>query len=121
MFLFVCFVFVLLGWVFIIMHRDFALFVDAAVIFAMMCVGGRCLLQAQNELSEQLDHDGVPHLMSRLAVARGPPKTYLRVFADLRVFVPLLCLYVSVCLSSIGFLPTVALLCMLVLTCRLML
>ena len=83
-----------------------------------------CLWQAQAALADRvsaLTSRGSHVAMSMLSSVSGPPKTYLRVFADLRVFVPAAALYLSMVVSTFGLYPALALVALLAATCRMLL
>ena len=64
----------------------------------------RAFMEAQDEV-HRLHASGQNHTMGwmRLQAARpGPPKTYLRVFADIRVALPTAVLYILSAVSVLG-------------------
>jgi hypothetical protein len=58
------------------------------------------------------------HLKSTLDTLRGPPKTFLRVFADVRLLVPTVAVYFLLCWQYLGIWPAVAIIAAFFAGCR---
>jgi hypothetical protein len=65
--------------------------------------------------------DTSDHLMRQLAHTRAPPKTFLRVFADVRVFTLACILFFAVTMPALGALPTAAIGALFAISCRMLL
>ena len=105
-------------------HRFFALVVRVYVDRQPLPVSNGLCTQAQQSVYETIDSgevDTSDKLMRRLASVQGPPKTFLRVFADVRVFTLCCLLFFLVTMPALGAGPTAVISALFAVSCRLLL